>query len=111
IAPDPYFIIRSGKVKEKKTETRYVGIDLGKRTYEMAVVDENDCHLFQEFLPRTTRTIRRLRTLWYKNGTRYLSFIAWYTTYSVPFQLTTPQKSGACYTCEQFLTLLWTYKV
>jgi len=27
-------------MKEKKTETRYVGIDLGKRTYEMAVVDE-----------------------------------------------------------------------
>jgi len=27
-------------MKEKKTETRYVGIDLGKRTYEMAIVDE-----------------------------------------------------------------------
>jgi hypothetical protein len=28
-------------MKEKKTETRYVGIDLGKRTYEMAVVEGN----------------------------------------------------------------------
>ena len=26
-------------MKEKKTETRHVGIDLGKRTYEMAIVD------------------------------------------------------------------------
>lgn len=28
-------------MKEKKTETRYVGIDLGKRTYGMAIVKEN----------------------------------------------------------------------
>jgi len=26
-------------MKERKTETRYVGIDLGKRTYQMAIVD------------------------------------------------------------------------
>jgi transposase len=39
VAPGPYFILRSRKMEgEKKGETRYVGIDLGKRTYEMAVV-------------------------------------------------------------------------
>jgi transposase len=26
---------------EKKTETRFVGLDLGKRTYEMAIVGKN----------------------------------------------------------------------
>jgi len=35
VAPDPYFIVRSRKMKEKKT--RFIGIDLGKRTYEMAI--------------------------------------------------------------------------
>jgi transposase len=28
-------------MKEKKKETRYVGIDLGKRSYEMAIVEGN----------------------------------------------------------------------
>jgi len=39
IAPDPYFIIRSGEMEEKKKAvTRFVGIDLGKKTYEVAIV-------------------------------------------------------------------------
>jgi transposase len=39
IAPGPYFIVRSGKMKEQRKEgTRYVGIDLGKRTYTAAIV-------------------------------------------------------------------------
>jgi len=41
IAPGPYFIVRSGRIKEKKKAvTRYVGIDLGKRTYEVAIVEK-----------------------------------------------------------------------
>jgi transposase len=36
IAPGPYFIIRSGKMKREKR--RYVGIDLGKRTWVMIIV-------------------------------------------------------------------------
>jgi transposase len=36
IAPDPYFIVRSESMEEK--ERRYIGIDLGKREYTMAII-------------------------------------------------------------------------
>jgi len=39
IAPGPDFILRSGKMEVEKR--RYVGIVLGKRTYEMAIVGKN----------------------------------------------------------------------
>jgi hypothetical protein len=39
IAPGPYFIIRSGIMEAEKR--RYVGIDLGKREYTMAVIGKN----------------------------------------------------------------------
>jgi hypothetical protein len=39
IAPDPYFKVRSGKMEEEKR--RFVGIDLGKREYTMAIIGLN----------------------------------------------------------------------
>jgi transposase len=39
IAPGPYFIVRSGTMEEGKR--RFVGIDVGKREYTMAIIGKN----------------------------------------------------------------------
>jgi hypothetical protein len=37
--PEPYFIVRNGKMEE--TKRRHVGIGLGKREWAMAVIGKN----------------------------------------------------------------------
>jgi hypothetical protein len=67
IAPGPYFIVRSRIMKKEKQ--RYVGIDLGKREYTMAIIGKNGkmsihkgrqafkgVRLYTSFLKRVTRS-------------------------------------------------------